>query len=77
MREPCEDDLVGSLGLGERRDVVHESLVRRAVLQIRALVEQAMATLKSRRLLRKLRCPTTGVTVLIQAFPQPPASSDR
>jgi hypothetical protein len=35
--------------------------------KIRALVEQAMATLKSRRLLRKLRCSTTRITDLVKA----------
>lgn len=35
--------------------------------QIRALGEQAMATLKTWRLLRKLRCSTTRVTALVQA----------
>jgi hypothetical protein len=35
--------------------------------QIRALGEQAMATLKTWRLLRKLRCSTTRITALVQA----------
>jgi hypothetical protein len=35
--------------------------------KIRALVEQAMAALKSWRLLRKLRCSTTRITCLVQA----------
>ncbi|MFJ6919468.1 transposase family protein [Streptomyces sp. NPDC101133] len=35
--------------------------------RIRALVEQAMATLKNWRLLRKLRCSTTRITSLVQA----------
>ncbi|MEU5047425.1 IS5 family transposase [Streptomyces griseorubiginosus] len=35
--------------------------------KIRALVEQAIATLKSWRLLRKLRCSTTRITSLVQA----------
>ncbi|MCT7351202.1 transposase family protein [Streptomyces sp. 15-116A] len=35
--------------------------------KIRALVEQAVATLKSWRLLRKLRCSTTRITGLVQA----------
>ncbi|MCZ7412930.1 IS5 family transposase [Streptomyces sp. WMMC897] len=35
--------------------------------KIRALVEQAMATLKTWRLLRKLRCSTTRITSLVQA----------
>jgi hypothetical protein len=36
--------------------------------KIRALVEQAMATLKNWRLLRKLRCSTTRITILVQAI---------
>lgn len=35
--------------------------------KIRALGEQAMATLKTWRLLRKLRCSTTRITALVQA----------
>ncbi|MDO0932263.1 transposase family protein [Streptomyces sp. DG2A-72] len=35
--------------------------------KIRALAEQAVATLKSWRLLRKLRCSTTRITSLVQA----------
>ncbi|GAA3654651.1 IS5 family transposase [Streptomyces chitinivorans] len=35
--------------------------------KIRALGEQAVATLKSWRLLRKLRCSTTRITALVQA----------
>ena len=35
--------------------------------RIRALGEQAMATLKTWRLLRKLRCSTTRITALVQA----------
>lgn len=46
--------------------------------KIRALVEQAMATLKPWRLLRKLRCSTTRVTALVQAILAPHlTSSDR
>ncbi|MEW2075538.1 transposase family protein, partial [Streptomyces sp. NPDC013433] len=41
--------------------------VNRSHAKIRALVEQAMATLKSWRLLRKIRCSTTRITSLIQA----------
>jgi hypothetical protein len=41
--------------------------VNRSHAKIRALVEQAMATLKSWRLLRKLRCSTTRITRLVQA----------
>ncbi|MFK4548213.1 hypothetical protein RKD29_007809 [Streptomyces tendae] len=36
--------------------------------KIRALGEQAMATLKSWRLLRKLRCSTTRITDLVKAM---------
>ncbi|GLP67422.1 hypothetical protein TUSST3_40440 [Streptomyces sp. TUS-ST3] len=35
--------------------------------KVRALVEQAIATLKSWRILRKLRCSTTRITNLVQA----------
>lgn len=42
--------------------------VNRSHAKIRALVEQAMATLKSWRLLRKLRCSTTRITSLVQAI---------
>ncbi|MFG3245034.1 IS5 family transposase [Streptomyces sp. NPDC048187] len=46
--------------------------------RIRAVGEQAMATLKSRRLLRKLRCSTTRITALVQAvLALHLASSDR
>ncbi|MFI8352196.1 IS5 family transposase [Streptomyces cyaneofuscatus] len=45
-----------------------QKAVNRSHAQIRALVEQAMATLKSWRLLRKLRCSTTRVTALVQAI---------
>ncbi|MFF9340208.1 MULTISPECIES: transposase family protein [unclassified Streptomyces] len=41
--------------------------VNRSHAKIRALVEQAVATLKSWRLLRKPRCPTTRITSLVQA----------
>lgn len=43
----------------------------------RALVEQAVAIFKSRRLLRKLRCSTTRITRLIQAVLTHLTSSDR
>ena len=39
----------------------------RSHAKIRALVEQAMATLKTWRLLRNLRCSTTRITSLVQA----------
>ncbi|GAB2990657.1 IS5/IS1182 family transposase [Streptomyces pseudoechinosporeus] len=41
--------------------------VNRSHAKIRALVEQAIATLKSWRLLRKLRCSTIRITSLVQA----------
>ncbi|MER7485042.1 transposase family protein [Streptomyces sp. NPDC126497] len=50
----------GSLSTGQQA-------VNRSHAKIRALVEQAIATLKSWRLLRKLRCSTTRITSLVQA----------
>jgi hypothetical protein len=44
-----------------------QKAVNRSHAKIRALVEQAMATLKAWRLLRKLRCSTTRITALVQA----------
>jgi hypothetical protein len=44
--------------LGGRPSTVHA--------KIRTLVEQAMATLKTWRLLRRLRCSTTRITALVQ-----------
>ena len=44
-----------------------QQTVNRAHAKIRALGEQAMATLKTWRLLRKLRCSTTRITSLVQA----------
>ena len=44
-----------------------QQAVNRSHAKIRALVEQAMATLKTWRLLRKLRCSTTRITSLVQA----------
>jgi hypothetical protein len=44
-----------------------QKAVNRSHAKIRALVEQAMATLKNWRLLRKLRCSTNRITALIQA----------
>jgi len=44
-----------------------QQAVNRSHARIRALVEQAIATLKSWRLLRKLRCSTTRITSLVQA----------
>jgi hypothetical protein len=44
-----------------------QQAVNRSHAKIRALVEQAVATLKSWRILRKLRCSTTRITSLVQA----------
>lgn len=44
-----------------------QQAVNRSHAKIRALVEQAVATLKSWRLLRRLRCSTTRITNLVQA----------
>ncbi|MBN3933310.1 transposase family protein, partial [Streptomyces verrucosisporus] len=44
-----------------------QQAVNRSHAKIRALIEQAMATLKTWRLLRKLRCSTTRITSLVQA----------
>jgi hypothetical protein len=44
-----------------------QQAANRSHTKIRALVEQAMATLKTWRLLRKLRCSTTRITRLVQA----------
>lgn len=44
-----------------------QQAVNRSQATIRALVEQAMATIKNWRLLRKLRCSTTRITGLVQA----------
>ncbi|WP_369275805.1 IS5 family transposase [Streptomyces sp. R11] len=44
-----------------------QKAVNRSHATIRALVEQAIATLKAWRLLRKLRCSTTRITKLVQA----------
>jgi hypothetical protein len=44
-----------------------QQAVNRSHAKIRALVEQAIATLKSWRLLRRLRCSTTRITSLVQA----------
>ncbi|MFE3497819.1 transposase family protein [Streptomyces sp. NPDC059175] len=43
-----------------------QKAVTRSHAKIRALVEQAMATLKAWRLLRKIRCSTTRITALVQ-----------
>ncbi|MFF5040127.1 transposase family protein [Streptomyces nigra] len=44
-----------------------QKAVNRSHAKIGALVEQAMATLKAWRLLRRLRCSTTRITSLVQA----------
>ena len=44
-----------------------QQAINRSHAKIRALVEQAMATLKTWRLLRKLRCSTTRITAVVQA----------
>lgn len=44
-----------------------QQAVNAAHARIRAVGEQAMATLKGWRLLRKLRCSTTRITSLVQA----------
>ncbi|MEU9406706.1 transposase family protein [Streptomyces sp. NPDC048281] len=44
-----------------------QQAVNRSHAKIRALGEQAMATLKTWRLLRKIRCSTTRITALVQA----------
>lgn len=44
-----------------------QQAVNRSHARILTLVEQAMATLKTWRLLRKLRCSTTRITSLVQA----------
>jgi hypothetical protein len=44
-----------------------QQAVNRSHAKIRALVEQAVATLKAWRILRKLRCSTTRITGLVQA----------
>ncbi|GAA2487905.1 hypothetical protein GCM10010406_25080 [Streptomyces thermolineatus] len=55
-----------------------QQAANRSHAKIRALVEQAVATLKSWRLLRKLRCATTRITCLVQAvLTLHLASSDR
>jgi hypothetical protein len=55
-----------------------QQAVNRFHAKIRALVEQAMATLKNWRLLRKLRCSTTRITALVKAvLTLHLASSDR
>lgn len=43
-----------------------QQAVNRSHAKIRALVEQAIASLKSWRLLRNLRCSTTRITSLVQ-----------
>jgi hypothetical protein len=45
-----------------------QQAVNRSHAKTRALVEQAMATLKNWRLLRKPRCSTTRITTIVQAI---------
>jgi hypothetical protein len=53
---------------GRREDLSEgQQAVNRSQAKIRALVEAAIATLKTWRLLRKLRCSTTRITSLVQA----------
>ncbi|MFE1378113.1 transposase family protein [Streptomyces sp. NPDC058740] len=59
VRIPC-------WGRWETRSACQQA-VNRSHARIRALVGQAVATLKSWRLLRKLRCSTTRITSLVQA----------
>ncbi|MEV6123612.1 IS5 family transposase [Streptomyces sp. NPDC052077] len=55
-----------------------QQAVNRSHAKIRARVEQAMASLKNWRLLRKLRCSTTRITALVKAvLTLHLASSDR
>lgn len=51
---------VGGLSAGQKA-------VNRSHAKIRPLVKQAVATLKSWRLLHKLRCSATRITSLVQA----------
>lgn len=44
-----------------------QQAVNRSHAKVRALVEQAIATVKSRRILRKLRCSMIRITSLVQA----------
>ena len=46
---------------------IGQQAVNRSHAKVRALVEQAIATLKSWRLLRKLRCSTTRITSIVRA----------
>lgn len=45
-----------------------QQAVDRSQAKIRALVEQAVAALKTWRLLRKIRCSTTRITALVQVI---------
>ncbi len=73
---PCRADK-GYRGAGgtvripywERWDTLSpgQKTINRSHAKIRALVEQAMATLKNWRILRKIRCSTTRITTLVQA----------
>lgn len=57
---------VPSRGCGQRLSVGQQA-VHRAPAKIRAVGEQAVATVKTWRLLGKLRCCTTWITSLVQA----------
>jgi hypothetical protein len=59
VRVPC-------WGRGENLSTGQQA-VNRSHAKIRALVERAIATLKTWRLLRKLRCSTTRISSLVQA----------
>lgn len=50
-----------------------QQAVHRTHTKIRALIEQAVATLKSWRLLCRLRRSTTRITSPVQSRPQPPS----
>lgn len=54
-------------GRWEPHSTGQQAAVNQSHAKIRALVEQAMATLQSWRLLRKLRCSTNRITSLVQA----------
>jgi hypothetical protein len=54
-----------------------QQAVNRSHTKIRSLVEQAIATPKSWRLLRRLRCSTTRITSLVQAVPTPHLTNSR
>jgi hypothetical protein len=63
-------ELATALGRGETLSPGQKA-VNRSHAKIRALVEQAMATLNTWRLLRKLRCSTTRIHSLRPSRPHP------